>query len=697
MSQHTKICSTILSVSFSLVMLLSCEKNRPKVGQDDQGAQLDSIHLWIKEAKNEDNTLNDRKLNIQKAYSATNELDTDSIRTKQLSQISLAFLKLPDSLMFRRTNKETLRLSKKTNDSVSLAEAHWDLGTFFRNRAIADSAYYHSAEAQRIYNLIGNQYNSGSLLHNMALIQFNIKDYTGSEINTIKAIELLKPLEKDLELYRSYNLLGLVTQDLKEYDRALQYFNVALEYLNKLEDKQGLEQELLNNIGLIYRDQDQHQKAVSYFAQVLNTKGLKRQNAQLYAISLNNLAYSQLKLGNSIGVEKQLYEALSVRDSIEDVAGVSGSHRVLAEFYLSQNDTVKALNAALEAKKYARRSTHNENLLKALQLLTQLDAKNYLPHTQQYIALNDSLLQEERQARNKFTRIRFETDEFIAENVELTRKKQIWTGVAIGLFLLGALVYIIVDQRAKNQKLKFQQKQQASNQEIFNLMLSQKEKLEEGKQMEQKRISEELHDGVLGKMLGARMVLTGLNKKTDEEATRERAMAISALKDVEGEVRSISHELSHAAYQKIHNFISSIQELLKEVCSANTIEYDFTYNEELDWDALDGEIKINLYRMVQESLQNSVKHAECKNILINFRRKDSHLEAIIEDDGKGFTAPKKKKGIGMRNIASRIEKLGGTWKIDSTLGKGTKVILNVPISYYTDDMPIRKEEKLIES
>jgi two-component system, NarL family, sensor kinase len=697
MKQHIKKYWLILGISFLFMALFSCKKDSVQANQEHKNIQLDSIDLWIATAKNNEYPLEKRNQQLQKAYLLVKELDSDSLKTKQLSQISLTLLDLSDSLMFRKANRETLQLAKKINDSVTAAEAHWDLATFFRNKSIADSAYFHYAEGQKLYDLLNNQYYSGRMLYNMAVVQNDVKDYTGSEINTIKAIELLKPLEKNIELYRCYNNLGIVTQDLKEYDRALQYYNKALDYLNKLEDKQGFEEQLLNNMGVTYQVRGQHQKALSFFEQVLNVKDLKTQNSDLYADALTNYAYNQFKLGNTQSIEKQLYEALSIRDSVGDIAGVSGSHYTLAEYYLSQKDTVKALNEALQSKTFAEQGSNNDRLLQSLGLLVQLDVKNSLVYTQQYIALNDSLLQEERQARNKFTRIRFETDEFIAENEVLTRKKQIWTGVAIGLFLLGALVYIIVDQRAKNQKLKFQQKQQASNQEIFNLMLSQKEKVEEGKQMEQKRISEELHDGVLGKMLGARMVLTGLNKKTDEEAARERAIAISALKDVEGEVRSISHELSHAAYQKIHNFISSIQELLKDVCSPSAIKYDFTYNEELDWDALDGEIKINLYRMVQENLQNSVKHAECKNILINFRRKDGHLEAVIEDDGKGFTAPKKKKGIGMRNIASRIEKLGGTWKIDSAPGKGTKIILNIPISYYTDDRPIRKEEKLIES
>ena len=197
--------------------------------------------------------------------------------------------------------------------------------------------------------------------------------------------------------------------------------------------------------------------------------------------------------------------------------------------------------------------------------------------------------------------------------------------------------------------------------------------------MEQKRVSEELHDGVLGKMLGARMMLLGLNKKTDPEAIGERAKAISILQNVESEVRSISHELSHAAYQKIHNFILSIKDLVKTIQSASNINIDFEFTDELDWDALSGEIKINLYRMVQETLQNSVKHASCKNINMIFYADESLLTVDIVDDGKGFVQKREKKGIGMRNMASRIKKINGTWNISSKVGQGTKVTFVIPL------------------
>ncbi len=388
-------------------------------------------------------------------------------------------------------------------------------------------------------------------------------------------------------------------------------------------------------------------------------------------------------------LETRLHEeferSIKVLDSIGNITGLSMAHYCFAEFYLNEKDTIQALVYANQARKYAERASNNERLLRTLQLLVKLEPEKSIAYNRKYIALNDSLQQEERKVRNKFARIRFETDEFIAENKLLAREKQLWAGIAVAILLLGLMSYFIIDQRAKNQKLRFQQEQQAANQEIFNLMLAQKQKVEEGKKVEQRRISEELHDGVLGRMLGARMVLTGLNKKNDPEAEIQRKKAIDALQDVEKEVRVISHELSHAAYQKIHNFILSLEDLLKTVQTAGKFNQTLNYKEEFDWDGLNGETKINVYRMIQESLQNSVKHAKCENVAVNLIIANDGLKVTVSDDGKGFKTNTGKKGIGMRNISSRINKLNGKWNIESSLGKGTTVTLVVPLVYTKDE------------
>jgi signal transduction histidine kinase len=394
------------------------------------------------------------------------------------------------------------------------------------------------------------------------------------------------------------------------------------------------------------------------------------------------LAYSKSKINQNKGLPEQFERAQEIQDSIDDITGLSRTHYSLAEYYLINNETSLAHVQAEKSLRYAEKADNHDRILETLQLLTKVDPKNSSAYNQRYITLNDSLQEDERQVRNKFARIRFETDEYIAENEMLASEKRLWAGIAIAIFLLGASAYFMLDQRAKNQKLRFQQAQQAANQEIFNLMLAQKEKEEEGKKSEQKRISEELHDGVLGRLMGSRMVLTGLNQKSDSDAEAQRQKAIDALQEVEEEIRAISHELSHSSYRKMHNYMGSLQDLLKTVESASNIDCHLVYDDEKDWDALKGEVKINAYRMIQESLQNSVKHAQCQNATVTFGLEENILKIDITDDGKGFRPKRRKKGIGMRNIASRMEKLNGKWHIDSAPGKGTTVALRIPVTCF---------------
>ena len=464
-------------------------------------------------------------------------------------------------------------------------------------------------------------------------------------------------------------------------------------YFRKAELGALRETSLTNNIGLVYQKMGRHQKAGSYFSEALNFDSLLWKNPKLYARTLNNLGRSNLKLNKLENLSSLFEQAFNIQDSIGDIGGKASSTYNLSEYLLFQKDTLNAIVHLKESQKYARQSSSNKKMLDILELLSRADPLNATEHAQAYITLNDSLQNEERQLREKFARISFETDEFIAENQLLARQRQLLSGIAFAILLLSISAFVIISQRVKNQKLKFQQEQQASNQEIFNLLLAQSEKLEEGKQIEQKRISEELHDGVQGRLQGARMMLLGLNKRDDEKAVEERARAIIMLKDVQEEVRAISHELSHAAYQKIHNFILSLEDLYTTIEKSTDIEINFIYAEQIDWDALSSDIKINMYRILQESLQNAIKHAECTSIDINLEADAKHIKVGITDNGKGFIVKKGKKGIGMRNIASRMMKINGTWDIASEPGKGTTVTLVIPMDENIDDSTIVSEHK----
>ncbi len=641
-------------------------------------AEQDSIRLWLNQARKTKITKTKSYL-LKKAYEKTITISDDSLKSKYLAMLSLNFLRLPDSTLFRNINNTAIKVATKAKDSTSLAGAYWDLGDFFRRKSVLDSAYINFDHSEKIFTALGNGFSSGRLLYSMANIQSLVGDYTGAETNTIKAIEKLKPLNKNVNLYYCYDLLADLSKLLNEYDRALEYYQESLIYFEKSNMPLIKQQNSKNNIGLVYQKLGQHQKAIEYFSEVLNHDSLGYKNPRLYARALNNLGSSYLKQDSLQQLPELFYKALVIQDSIHDLGGKAASTYRLAEYYLAKKDTATAFDYLSESKKLANQSIDNKRLLEILRLFPKVDPANATKHTQDYITLSDRLQHQERKIRNKFARIQFETDEFIAENQLLARQKQLWTGITIVIMLLGIATFIIVSQRIKNRMLRFKQKQQASNQEIFNLLLAQNEKVEEGKKLEQKRVSEELHDGVLGKMLGARMMLLGLNKKNTPEAINERARAISILQSIEGEIRSISHELNHAAYQKIHNFILSIEDLLRTTESASGIKINFTYAENIDWDALKGDIKINLYRIIQESIQNAVKHAACNEINLDFKVDAEFLKITIADDGKGFETKREKKGIGMKNIASRIEKINGNWHLKSHVKKGTTVSLVIPI------------------
>lgn len=667
------------------LILYGCNQVDKKILDSNNHSSKDSILVWVELSRNKNLPTNQRRELLGKASSYTASLKTDSLKSKYYSKISLGYLNLVDSMLFRKTNKQALQASLRVKDSITIAETHWDLGTFFRDNNVKDSAYFHFATAQKIFNSLNNQFLAGRLLYNMAAVQSDVRDYTGSEINTFKAIALLKPLNKYEQLYKCYNNLGAVYSSLEEYDKALEYHQIALDYLTKFDDEVS-NFITLNNIGDTYLNQQAYVAAIPYFQSVIGAENLKELEPKTYSKALSNYARTRLFLKDTVDIKDAFSESLQLQDSINDIVGLSLTNYYLAEYALHKKDTSSAIAYAKKSKALAKRSSNNKRLLESLELISKLDTKNAPQYVQEYIRLNDSLQREERQIRNKFARIEFETDQFIEQNQLLARQKQLWLGVAVGLFFLAIAIVSIISLRIKNQKLKFDQQQQESNLEIFNLMLSQKEKFLEGKHEEQKRVSEELHDGILGQMLGIRLVLSGLNNKSGETSTKQRAEYLKKLQDVEEEVRTISHELNHAAYQKIHNFINSVEDLLKSIESSSQVHCNLEFTTDLEWDRLNSEVKINIYRILQEALQNCIKHALAKNIKVTLAGNDRDILVRVEDDGVGYKVKNEKKGIGLKNITSRVRKMNGTVDIKSKIGKGTTLMVNIP--YVNNMMPI---------
>ncbi len=638
----------------------------------------DSIFVWVEASKNKSFNHQERKTYLDKAYTLSLKEPNDSLRSAYFLKIAFAYYRLEDGGQFKKVNRDAYQLTVQLKDSMGIAKTHRFLGNFYAKKGIRDSAYYSYFKAHKIYELLKENFYSGRMYLSMAIMQSDIKDYTGSEISTIKAISLLKPLNKYEHLYKCYNNLGIVLNELEDYDKALFYHNKALEYQKKIKDKNTFKENTLNNIGVVYEMRKEYKLAINYYQLALKEKGLQRNNTKLYAMLLDNLAYSKLKLGDTLEVKKIFFTSLKIRDSINDLSGIAINKLHLSEYYAYSTDTIKAIQFATETKQLATDTKNNRDLLASLLLLAKFDTKNNYKYTNQYIKLNDKLQKEERAVRNKFVRIRFETDAIKDENLRLSQQKKILLLIAGLIGLFGLLLYIITMQRSKNKQLQFEQQQQNTNEEIYNLILSQQYKLDEGRRKEKKRISEELHDGILGKLFGTRLLLGSLNEKNDAVTILKREKYINELQEIEEEVRNVSHELNNKSLFSDIGFIQLIEKLLETQSEITNFNYEINYDHNIAWKEIYINLKMNLYRILQEAIQNINKYAKATNVNITFNVDKDYLHLIIIDDGIGFNADSKRKGIGLKNIQSRTLKLKGEFTLRTQPDNGTSILIKVP-------------------
>ena len=471
--------------------------------------------------------------------------------------------------------------------------------------------------------------------------------------------------------------MGTLQNDIYEYDKALFYYDKASKYL-KNNDSQLEHQASLNNIGNTYLKKGDYPRALTNFNRLLKSDSLEFKNKSSYARAIDNKAYCQLLMKDTAGVFEDLNKALQIRTELENKSGITISNIHLAHYYSYAQDTLNAIRAAKEANRLAKDIKNSRDYLETLSLLADLDPKNSTTYLKRRIEFNDSIQIIERKIQNKFTRIAFETDYYIKETKRLKEQK-IWITV-FGLILslvFGLLIFIWV-QVSRNRYLLFENDQQKANEQVYLVTLKQQEKLENEKIKERNRISEELHDGVLGKLFGTRINLGFLDIKGEPSTLRQYRTLLDKLQTIEKEIREVSHKLSDNMDSSQINFSEVICNIIENRSTIGGFKYNLYFDTSIDWGIINQVIKVNLFRIIQEALQNIIKHASAKNVSIHFSLNKRHLILKIKDDGIGFNIRQKHKGIGMKNMKSRIRKLNGKLNISSKSMGGTILTIHIP-------------------
>ncbi len=647
--------------------------------------RLDSIRELRVLSKNHDLDIETRVRYAEKACELSYEVGKDTTILHSNERLQELYWRKKDFNSLKMLSYKSLKIAEKTNDSLSLARSHYYMGEFYRYRFTYDSAYYHYFKAKRFYQRKRKVYKIALVLYGLAVIQKNERDLIGSELTSIEAISLMESLYEtdDVKRFKSftYNNLGMVLGQLKQYEKSIEYYNFSLKLKRELKfvNKSSI-YATYNNLGNIFKFSGQYDKAIKIYNKVLNDKDFINRNLITYAIVLDNYAETLYLSENHEQLPKLYLEALDLCHRTKNDYRSIIIHQHLATYYHDYNQMDSALYHGYKAKELSEQF-YKDDLLKSILVLSKIEEESIaVKHYDAYIRLNDSIHREERLKRNKYARIQFETNQYIKETKRLNTQNILISVIGgISILVLG-LLYFIRIQRSKNRDLAFEREQEKTNQEIYKLMLQQQVKEEEGRLLERHRIAEDLHDGVLTRLFGTRMGMGFLDLKGDKETLEKLESFINEMQDIEKDIRDVSHTLKTENLVSKTNFYSVINDYLENQGRIGNFEFEIKIEPGVDFEVIDDNVRVEIYRIIQESIQNIVKHARAKHVWVSFFWKETVLCMEIEDDGIGFDANKNYNGIGLKNLASRVAKIEGGFEISSTINEGTKLLIQIPIN-----------------
>jgi signal transduction histidine kinase len=632
-----------------------------------------------------------KKNNPVKKINFLDSLVNNSTQNRNDSLYRKFLFDLSDEYFYNNENKKSytiaqkvLNLSLNAKDTVSIAKAYSYIGDYHQI-SHKDSAYYYYQKAEKLNRLLNRNYHIGKMLFKKAYILFFEGNYIESEAQVANALLYLKNENDDEILFASYSLLGLNFEKLDEFEEALKYQLLAKNIIPKLKySNSNLEKKYLYsiessiNISYIFEKMKKYDKAVEELELIL-TPALKEKWPLGYVSVTGNLGYSKMKKGIINGTDKYFKDALkiSIKNNFEN--NIIYQLKNLGEYYAIVKDTTTSIKYLNQSLQLAQKLKMGEEIKKCLQLLSQVDYKNATVYDKKYIAISDSLTKAQRINRNKYARIEYETSVVEDENKLLSTKN---TYILIGsIVLILLLVSFIIYRYIKSQKreIEFRKSQQKAEEEIFDLLKEYQLKLSIAKELEQNRISKELHDSVMNKLYGARMQLGLLNEYNEEEIKEKRLVYVDLLQEIEQEIRTISHDLHTEINETQFDYTNLLTNLIHLQNEIGTTSFTLHVAPEIIWDSIDSLIKVTIFRIVQESLLNISKHANANTCYVSILLDDNHLVLEIKDDGIGFDLNATKQGIGLQNIQERAKTINANLEIFSEPNEGTTIKLKAKI------------------
>jgi signal transduction histidine kinase len=520
---------------------------------------------------------------------------------------------------------------------------------------------------------------------NLGIAHINLANVYAEQLNYPKALEELnkglvrfKQVDFKRGIQLCANNMGAISLRQGNFDTSIHYFKEGLKIARENQSQSGVAL-IEQNIGFAYTNLKNYPEALKWFNQAESTAAKYGADQFTYGEIYNHRATLDSMMGNYVS-------ALTYRTRVMNMNEKSLSDKVIRQVnelqtkyeterkeyrisLLNKSDSIKSLaianqQLAINQNKYLIAQQELELADAELKIISDSlllsEQKEKLLRNQ----LENNIKEEQINNLNKLNRIR---------ELEVAQKNNLIALVGISTIALLALGYLLYRRnRLKQEQLHHRKILQQQQQAAIDIIAAEEE--------ERKRIASDLHDGV-GQLISAAWLNLKAVSNQMSNASAEEAQLIGktlALVDEScKEVRQVSHNMMPNALL-MKGLVNAVKEFIGQI-DQRSIRINLQ-TEGLN-NSIPAHIESVLYRVIQETVNNALKHAEASELDISIHQEADAIDVIIEDNGKGFNKNQLNEdaGIGLQNIRSRIDYLRGTVEWNTAPGKGTVVAIYIPL------------------
>ncbi len=604
----------------------------------------------------------------------------DTIKLKTLGDLSwmYGFSNFEKSLQF---GQQELALAEKLNDKASIALAYSDIGIAYTRMSKLDESLQAHLKSLAIRNELGLKEKAAGSYSNISLIYKQLGKYKESTDYMLRALKVYEEVKDEKKQALVLGNLSNLILNMDQLDLAASYIRKGIKLAEKTQSYQTLANLYTSYSSYFYKTK-KYDSALVYNSYAIEVyTGLN--NYTDLAGSLNSRGQIEIELKKYPIAMKSFAESLDIRKALGDELGIGTCHKNIC-FCLMKLKRFDEAMAHIDTSIEIFKRTESRNYLKEAYLFVmdiyqdKNDYKNAMLYYKYSEELEDSIINTETTNKMNELQVQYETEkkeqQIKIQSLELNRKN-IFIGVIVAILALTIFIATLIYNR---RKLKQDAKLQA---EIIKQQDLASRGIIEAEENERKRIAGDLHDGVGQLFSAVKMNLSSISEQIKIDDQKVKTLYDKTIDMVDEsckEVRSISHNMMPNVLLK-SGLSSAVREFISKI-DADKIKINletFGLN-----DRLDSNIETVLYRVIQESVNNVIKHADANQLDIQLSKDQEEITVTIEDNGKGFDTNNQDnfEGIGLKNIKTRVEFLKGTVEWDSTIDRGTVVSIHIPIT-----------------